>query len=514
MRCKPAAKPAEIDCALCDFKSVSKVKIIKHMKTSHTVANKPSLAPKVLAEDMSICEISDDEDVTDRGEKLLTESKSCVTCEFEAKEEAVLDEHLKECHSQPSVNLDEVAEKSPPTVKPIHLYKCNDCSFTTVTTDELQEHKKNKHKREKPVVSETAFLHSCISCNFRTNEYNSLRLHIDWPHRPTNQTAPVNIEENPRNSQFVNTDCVTCPFCNLKSKNLDELKTHFDNVHSDNKSKKNNKQDEIKSVSSDVCSNCTKCKFSGNKSELDKHLASKHGRKHICEECGINFIDVKTLKLHVKTKHENPSAIEPFPCEVCGLVLANFNLLQQHVKEHTSVKFNCQYCDFTTGDQESLQRHMVESHEEIAILCNMAKQVDKLSDGFASLENFKSEISNVLKDLFDNQHILEQELFLIRNNQASNQPKPAATSPSSTGENAQPQLVSSSLPAPPAGPPAQGPPVPPPRRTPPAPTGVSRAPPPVRHIPAPKVAKRVHTEPPKMLYIGDSISANVDIGAL
>ena len=267
MRYKPAAKPAEIDCALCDFKSVSKVKIIKHMKTSHTEANKPSLAPKVLAEDMSVCEISDDEDVTDRGEKLLTESKSCVTCEFEAKQEADLDEHHKECHSQPSVNLDEVAEKSPPTVKPIHLYKCNDCSFTTVTTDELQEHKKNKHKREKTVVSETVFLHSCISCDFRTNEYNSLRLHIDCDHRPTNQTSPVNIEEKPRNSQFVNTDCVTCPFCNLKSKNLDELKTHFDNVHSDNKSKKNNKQDEIKSVSSDVCSNCSKCKFSGNKSE-------------------------------------------------------------------------------------------------------------------------------------------------------------------------------------------------------------------------------------------------------
>ena len=240
-------------------------------------------------------------------------------------------------------------------------------------------------------------------------------------------------------------------------------------------------------------------------------MASKHGRKNICEECGINFIDVKTLKLHIKTKHENPSAIEPFPCEVCGFVLANFNLLQQHVKEHTPVKWNCQYCDFTAGDQESLQCHMVEGHEEIAILCNMAKQVDKLSDGFASFENFKSEISNVLKSLFDNQHILKQELFVIRNNQANNPPKPAATLPSSTGENG----ISSPLPPPPpAGPPAQLPPVPAPRRTPTAPTGGSWAPPSVRNAPAPKVTKPVQSEPPKMLYIGDSISANVDIGAL
>jgi hypothetical protein len=275
------------------------------------------------------------------------------------------------------------------------------------------------------------------------------------------------------------------------------LKTHFDHVHSDNKDKHINKQDEIQHVSSDICSKasyCSKCKFSGNKSELDKHLKSKHGKKHECEECGINFMDISTLKLHVQKKHEKPSSIEPFPCEVCGLVLANFNLLQQHMKEHTPVKFNCQYCDFVAGEQESLQCHMFESHNEIAILCNIAKQVDKMTESFESFENFKVQISNVLKSLFDNQHILKQEMFLIRNNQPKPEVKQAKRAPEDNDN-------SSSIPAP-----SVGPPVPPPRTVPSAATSGSWAPPPVRITPAPSA-----TKPEQILVVGDSISGNLHL---
>ena len=235
-------------------------------------------------------------------------SVKCCVCEYVANDASLIKEHEMNQHGMIKCSkCDTTIYKSllrnhmtenHAEILDNNLYKCNDCSFTTVTNDELQEHKKDQHKREKQDVSENVFLHSCISCDFKTNDYNSLRLHIDSDHRPTTPTASVNIEEQPRNSQVVNTYCVTCPFCNLQSKNLNELKTHFDNVHSDNKDKHSNKQDEIQNVGSNVCSNCPKCKFSGNKSELDKHLKSKHGRKHVCEECGRNFMDVNTLKLH------------------------------------------------------------------------------------------------------------------------------------------------------------------------------------------------------------------------
>ena len=153
-----------------------------------------------------------------------------------------------------------------------------------------------------------------------------------------------------------------CPFCYLQSKNLDELKKHIENVHSINEGKPN-KQDSIKQKNSEVCSNC----------------ASKHANKYLCEECGNYFVNNATLGSHIQSKHNKPSYTEPFPCEGCGLVLASFNLLQEHVNTHHSpVQHNCKYCDFRGGDEELFDSHLVESHAEVVILHSMAKQVEEL----------------------------------------------------------------------------------------------------------------------------------------
>ena len=132
-------------------------------------------------------------------------------------------------------------------------------------------------------------------------------------------------------------------------------------------------------------------------------------------------MDSETLRSHIQAKHEKSPTTEPFPCELCGLVLATFNLLKEHVdKHHPSGKTHCQYCDFCVEDEEAFQSHIVESHSEVVIMHNLAKQMDHLSDGFAQFENFKSEFSEVLKSLFDNQHMIEQELFVLRNNLPNN----------------------------------------------------------------------------------------------
>ena len=141
---------------------------------------------------------------------------------------------------------------------------------------------------------------------------------------------------------------------------------------------------------------------------------------------------------------------------------------------------------------------MIEAHNEIAILCNMAKQVDKLTDSFATFENFKSEMSNVLKSIFDNQHILKQEMFLIRNNQ----PKPQARDPipetevKQTKRTTEDDKISSSMPVPPADPP-----VPPPRTMPSSSPNGSWAPPPAQRP----------VFPEQILVVGDSISGNLHL---
>ena len=73
---KPASKPEGLNCALCDFTSVSKVRIIKHMKTLHTHPNSDTIdiidnekmdsQHRLLVEDMSLCDISDTEESDER----------------------------------------------------------------------------------------------------------------------------------------------------------------------------------------------------------------------------------------------------------------------------------------------------------------------------------------------------------------------------------------------------------------------------------------------------------------
>ena len=121
--------------------------------------------------------------------------------------------------------------------------------------------------------------------------------------------------------------------------------------------------------------------------------------------------------------------------------------------------------------------------------------------------------------------MIKQELFVLRNSLTV----PAPTHKTKVFEPAPVDDKETKKPASPVSPPPQSasysertavprvkPPVPPPKRTPvpppksaPVPPPKSRSgPPPKRTTPPPEM------EPPKILYIGDSISANVDIGAL
>ena len=136
-------------------------------------------------------------------------------------------------------------------------------------------------------------------------------------------------------------------------------------------------------------------------------------------------MDMATLGSHIQSKHINPSYTEPFPCEGCGLVLATFNLLQEHVNTHHSpAQHNCKYCDFQGENEELFESHLVESHAEVVIIHSLAKQIEDLSDRFTQVEHHKLELSNVLKSLFDNQNIIRQEMFLIRNDMATFTSKP------------------------------------------------------------------------------------------
>ena len=65
---------------------------------------------------------------------MLTEKDHCELCDYVAEQENDIEKHRVEYHAQPPATLDESSQKPTPAVKPLPLYKCNQCSFATITT--------------------------------------------------------------------------------------------------------------------------------------------------------------------------------------------------------------------------------------------------------------------------------------------------------------------------------------------------------------------------------------------
>ena len=183
------------------------------------------------------------------------------------------------------------------------------------------------------------------------------------------------------------------------------------------------------------CLDCGLLAVSEN--ELQRHMVSHHGRIRDQEGltigqleeppisrtdhtqnfgCGSyenTFSTPDYLEEHVKTNHNRHSVpVEPFPCEICGLVFGEFSSLQTHmITHHRNQVKSCHYCQFTAKDEDDLQEHMIENHENIVILHTMAKQVDEMKDQFTNLEQSVSDLKSIKSDIL----AIKQELFVIRN---------------------------------------------------------------------------------------------------
>ena len=227
-------------------------------------------------QDMSVCVASDSDD------EGLIEITKCTKCTFEAPTEGELERHLEDVHSKLTINtLDEDTVPSD-RIKPIPLYKCNECAFAATTTEALKEHRKTEHSTisSKKQDEASGFNHSCISCQFKTNDYNGLMKHIESSHG--NKQAELNQDKDIQQKP-IETQVVTCLHCNLESKNLDEMKIHLRNIHMNNEGKTNSAVD-VQSKEMEISAICSQCDFNGNNTELKEHVESSHGRKYNCVE--------------------------------------------------------------------------------------------------------------------------------------------------------------------------------------------------------------------------------------
>ena len=76
----------------------------------------------------------------------------------------------------------------------------------------------------------------------------------------------------------------------------------------------------------------------------------------------------------------------------------------------------CDFCDYSKRDTKILKEYVYEKHPEVVMLHTMAGQINGISESLTVFGNFKMACENTLKTILENQNILKQELFVIKNN--------------------------------------------------------------------------------------------------
>ena len=354
------------DCGKCEFASKTITALAKHSRNEHgpnqssssashdvlplhSTRNNSLVAGKQLNENISISNLSEDSTFIDQEKLKFT----CMECEYRTTNKISMEKHVVSIHNQ--------AVKEP-------NYVCGICNHKFLKEEDYTTHLLIHD------VPTTISSFVCETCSHEFKEEDDLRNHIlcdhalsvpstaeeivsDEFHKSTEEEKEPLKEENFDLKIQFDVDQVQkfkCDSCAFEFVNLVDLNSHNEATHRTTEAKIN-QQLSSKTINYVTCS---ECEHVGTESEMQKHMHNKHA-----------------------DSQSSSKPTEPFPCESCNLVLANFSLLQEHVKNyHEEKRLKCEHCKFECNTKEVLEEHIIESHPEIVILHTMAKQVDYITD--------------------------------------------------------------------------------------------------------------------------------------
>lgn len=176
--------------------------------------------------------------------------------------------------------------------------KCDRCTFSTNYKRNLRIHQS--------LVHDEAYDYQCKYCGKQYNIRKELTKHERRRH----------IELLPTESYF---KCNRCPRIYSTQENL--LK-HLTNHPSDINS---------------TLFNCTDCSYtSKQKSNLTQHYKLHHqsGYDHQCQTCHKKYKLLKSLKYHIKTKHDSNFSRAAFECDVCKKKFPYKDSVRKHMPIH------------------------------------------------------------------------------------------------------------------------------------------------------------------------------------
>jgi len=329
-----------IQCEYCDHRTDQKGSMKKHVDAKHKKIRYPCTQ----------C------DLTFGSEKYMKDHIRvkhegfrwrCDQCEFATTKANTLKEHVRVVHMGIKFLCDQCDYQGNTSnllrehmaAKHMEAFACPHCDYSAVTIRWLKEHIKNKHPELKGGDLQ------CDRCEFSTNTYKSLNIHISIVHNSDNpRPETVMVKKEGKDGEYIvykkgSKAPAACSECDFVAADSGALKTHKAFKH---------KIGDLK---------CDECDFVGAWShQLDQHK-KEHG-VYGCDQCSYIATLAKDLKKHIKYKHTNA-----YPCDQCEYAATRADALRVHKESvHDKIRWPCDLCDRICWAKSDLHKHKKKMH--------------------------------------------------------------------------------------------------------------------------------------------------------